>query len=83
MNFIKNFKDYLTESIFDYEDTKYEPMQSVEIVDIEDGIYDAIIGGYNVRIIGTDISFKTNTGVRCTNCPCTISVINKKAYVKL
>ncbi len=80
MIFIKNIDEYLKENI---NLDKVEHMQSVEEVNLPDGVYDAVIGGYNVDVKGTDISFKTNTGVRCSGCPCKINIINKKAFVIL
>ncbi len=76
MNFIKTFNDYfiLTESVISH-------IYSVEEVDLTDGIYDGIQGGYNVDIKGTNISFKTNNGIRCSNCPCKVQIENKKAYI--
>lgn len=56
-------------------------VHSVEDVDYPDGIYDGIRGGYVVKIKGTDISFKTDTGIRCSNCPCKIQITNKKAIL--
>lgn len=83
MTFIKNFDEYLKENIDLDKVEPMERMQSIEEVNLPDGTYDAIIGGYHVDVKGTDISFKTNTGVRCRGCECTIDVINKKAFVIL
>jgi hypothetical protein len=81
MNYIKKFKEFFLKE--EVEIPKPEPMQSVEEVNLPNGIYDAIIGGYQVDVKDFNISFKTNTGVRCSNCPCKIEVINKKAFVIL
>lgn len=81
MIFIKKYEDYLKEGINLYKTDKPHFIHSVEEVNLPNGIYDGIQGGYHVDVIGTDIGFKTNIGVRCSNCPCKVKIENKKAYL--
>lgn len=49
-------------------------------VEIEDGIYDAIWGGYVLQILNPDksilITVKTHVGVKCMSCPEKVEVKN-------
>ncbi len=52
--------------------------QSTELVDLPDGTYDGIRGGYIVNIPSENIKFKTIDGVRCSGCPCKVTIKDKK-----
>lgn len=62
-----------------------EKCKSVEQVDIPDGNYQGVWGGYEVEVLLTDgtksHSIKVTQGIRCMACPCTVDIIDRWAYI--
>lgn len=56
---------------------------SVEKVNMKDGTYDGIWGGYEVKILKNGLWFRVQDGIRTMGAPCEIVVIKKKAFVSL
>lgn len=66
----------------------YGRSKTDEEVDVPDGYYDGVWGGYVVEIQhlkikgkASSISFRTIEGIRCMQCPVKIIVKNKHAYI--
>ncbi len=57
--------------------------KSVEKVNIPNGLYSAVWGGWEVTIkgYGEDVTVKVNQGIRTMAWPCTVEVMDGIAYI--
>ena len=57
--------------------------KSVEKIDIPNGLYSAVWGGWEVTIrgYGEDITVRVNQGIRTQSYPCTVEVMDGIVYI--